>query len=415
MTRPRIVRSHKLRDVRLDGWNDIIAGKWHFRDLAGDRTWFHGWISFDALKWDTERGVLYCGLNSLDGDLLYAFDPKGSSFRSLATDRWTDTFDSKIHRTILKDPADGSIYFATSLLHDVDQQREAAGGKLVRYDPGKDRYDILALPVPHLYVQSIAADFRRRILYGFTYPAEFVFRHDIDSRTTRVLAYVGNSLMLAQPHNGVVDSTGRLWGTYAETRAWDERLSDHPVRIFSYDPDDDSFDWWPIGLPRKSDRTQLISNPDDKDGIEFVVEETRHKVDYGFCDSMCFDNSRYIYAGTVAGVLARIDTFDRRVEKVCHIVSSGRLPALAVGSDGTVYGAGGMSGNTRLFSWKVGTGHVDFVGPIEDTFGERPARIHELAVGNSGTIFLAENDNHVRSSYLWEVSLGSPSSKTRTT
>ncbi|MDO8542200.1 MAG: hypothetical protein Q7S40_17310 [Opitutaceae bacterium] len=37
------------------------------------------------------------------------------------------------------------------------------------------------------------------------------------------------------------------------------------------------------------------------------------------------------------------------------------------------------------------------------TFGQRPARIHELTVDDEGRVFLGENDNHDRSSYLWSV------------
>ena len=42
---------------------------------------------------------------------------------------------------------------------------------------------------------------------------------------------------------------------------------------------------------------------------------------------------------------------------------------------------------------------------VDEATGERPARIHELAVADDGRVYLGENDNHVRSSYLWSVAL----------
>ena len=37
--------------------------------------------------------------------------------------------------------------------------------------------------------------------------------------------------------------------------------------------------------------------------------------------------------------------------------------------------------------------------------GSQPARIHELCITTEGMIYFAENDNHLRSSYLWSARL----------
>lgn len=231
MKQSLIVKSHPLRDVALNGWEENIAGKWHYRDLAADPKWRDGWISFDAVTFNAADNGVYCGLNSIDGDLLYRFDAKTHAFTGLNTQRWTDAFDSKIHRTLLLNSRDQCFYFATSLLHDADQQHEAPGGKLVRYDWQKDEYTVLAIPFPHLYIQSIAMDAAREIIYGFTYPAEFIFRHDLRMGKSRTLAYVGNAIMFAQPHNAIVDRAGWLWSTYAETRGLGRgfREAPHPI------------------------------------------------------------------------------------------------------------------------------------------------------------------------------------------
>lgn len=398
------IRSHILRDVRLEGWTEKIAGKWHYRDLAANPDWRHGWISFDALAFNPSDGGVYCGLNSIDGDLLYRFDPAKDGFTCLNTQRWADAFDSKIHRTLLLHPADDCFYFATSLLHDVDQQTEAPGGKLMRYDWKNDHYTLLGIPFPSLYIQSIALDAARGIVYGFLYPAELLFRHDLATGQTRILGYVGNAILFAQPHNAVVDRHGWLWGTCAETRAWDERTGPCPVCLFKYHPDEDRFVWFDFGLSRKSDREQLVPNPEASGFSGPDPNETRHKEDYGFCDGMAYDGGRYIYAGTVAGVLCRIDVDNDRVEKVAHVMESGRFPAMGFGPDGMLYGAGGMKGQTALCRLNPDTLQLKrWENIVEPKTGERPARIHELCVSADGAIWLAENDNHTRSSYLWSA------------
>lgn len=402
------VRSHILRNVSLQGWNERIAGRWHYRDLAADPDWRHGWISFDAVCTHPIDGMVYCGMNSIDGDLLYRFDPSSGDFLSLETQQWTDRFDAKIHRTLLASPRDGNLYFGTSLLHDADQQHEAVGGKLVRYDPFLDRYELLGIPFPHLYLQSIAADWEREIIYAYTYPAEFLLRFDLRTRTTTRLAYVGNAMTFSQPHNSVVDSNGALWGTYAETRAWDETPGRAPIRIFRYHPDT-GFDWFEHGLSRRSEEGAQLVVPESRYAVDQELRQTRHRDDYGFCDSMAYDGKRHIYAGTVAGVLCRIDTADGSVTRLAHLTPSGRLPALEI-SDGILYAAGGMRSQTQAFRWEMETRQVEDLGDLIDpATGDRPARIHELTVRGS-ELYMAENDNHTRSSYLWQVSLGNKAS-----
>jgi len=403
--RPQSVKAHILRDYRLEGWEKEIAGRWSYRELASNAEWFKGWISFDTVAWDPYEKRLYCGLNSMDGDLLYRFNPGAGTFESMNTGQWADPFDVKIHRTLLLNPRDRCLYFATSLLHDLDQQHEAKGGKLVRFDPRTGAFQLLGVPAKHLYIQSIAADWEREIVYAFTYPAEAVYRVNLASGESKLLAYLTNATMFVQPHNAVVDKEGWLWATCAETRAWDETVGREPVRLFKYHPEGDRFVWFDYGLSRKSDRKQLLADPPAPEGIASALAATRHRDDFGFCDSMAYDGDRTIYAGTVAGVLARIDTGSGKVEKVANVTATGRLPALAV-KDGVLYGAGGMNGHTQLIRWDTRTdrmeGYTDLSDPARN---EPPARVHDLAIDDEHRIYLAENDNHRRSSYLWEVQL----------
>ena len=403
--RPRSVKAHILRDYKLEGWEKEIAGRWSYRELASHAEWFKGWISFDTVTWNPYDQRLYCGLNSMDGDLLYRFNPGAETFESMNTGQWADPFDVKIHRTLLLNPRDRCLYFATSLLHDLDQQHEAKSGKLVRFDPRTGAFRLLGVPAKHLYIQSIAADWEREIIYAFTYPAEAVYRVSQASGESKLLAYLTNATMFVQPHNAVVDKEGWLWATCAETRAWDETIGREPVRLFKYHPEGDRFVWFDYGLSRKSDRKQLLADPPAPEGIASALAATRHKDDFGFCDSMAYDGDCTIYAGTVAGVMARIDTGSGKVEKVANVTATGRIPALAV-KDGVLYGAGGMNGHTQLVRWDTRTdrmeGYTDLSDPARN---ERPARVHDLAIDDEHRLYLAENDNHRRSSYLWEVQL----------
>lgn len=392
MTSLKSIRAFRLRDYRLEGWNERIAGRWSYRQLVADQAWRDGWISFDAVAWSDDERLVYCGLNSIDGDLLYAFDPAAERFECLDSRAWTDRFDAKIHRTLLRNPRDGCWYFGTSLLHDLEDQRAAPGGKLARFDPRTRSTAVLGVPVPRLYVQSIAADWERGILYGFTYPAESVFRFDLATGRSEILAWIGNAILLAQPHNAVVDRDGWLWGTCAETRAWDETPGPCPVRLFKYHPDGGRFTWFEHGLPRAELRGQLL-------------DETRHRDDFGFCDSMAYDGGEFIYAGTVAGLLCRISIATGNVEKIAQVMEAGRFPALAL-RDGILYGGGGLNGRTQLMRLDTRSGRIDcYDGLVDPASGETPARIHEIAVADDHTLYLGENDNHHRSSYLWRVRL----------
>ena len=137
------IRHHILRDYKFTDWSERFSGKGHYRDIVANEHWRKGWISFDTVTWNPADRKCYCGLNSIDGDLLYTFEAKTGKFECLNTQQWADEFDSKIHRALLRNPKDGCFYFGTSLLHDADQQRAARGGKLVKYDPAKKKYSII--------------------------------------------------------------------------------------------------------------------------------------------------------------------------------------------------------------------------------------------------------------------------------
>ena len=383
------VRAHILKNRSFDNWESEVEGRWKIDDLRADEGYCNDWISFDCLAWDDKTDRLYIGLTSINNDIFYVYEPAQNSFTSLNFRRIADQFDVKFHRS-LEISHDGRIYAATALLHDVDQQREAKGGKLLRYDPAKEEYEVLAVPVPHHYIQSIKLDQDRRIIYGFTYPGEYLFRYDLETHDCRALAYIGNSVLMCQPHAASFDKYGRLWGTWGESRAFEDVLGPVPVRIFCYDPDKDEFNWFQHGFPK--------------------VDEA----DPARIDHMMLADDGLIYAGTVAGGFSRLDPETGNVEDLGRPFPNPRLAGLVQGLDALIYGAGNEGygvdgkGEARLFVFDPETKDLEDLGPIFDERIKAGAvKIHMLVATDDGTLYAAENDNILRSSYLWECRIAS--------
>ena len=378
------VRAHILKNRSFDNWKSEVEGRWKIKDLRADAGYCNEWISFDSLAWDEAAQRLYIGLASINTDIFYVFEPGGDKFTSRGFQRISDKFDAKFHRSLEIDD-DGVIYAATALLHDVDQQHEAKGGKLLRYDPRRDEYKVLTIPVPHHYIQSIKLDRVRRLIYGFTYPGEFLFQYDLETHTCRMLAFIGNGVMLCQPHGAALDRYGRLWGTWGESRAFEDVLGPVPIRIFCYDPAKDQFTWFQHGFPK--------------------VDEA----DPARIHHMLLADDGFIYAGTVAGGFSRLDPETGEVEALGRPFPNPRLAGLVQGPDGLIYGAGNEGygqhgeGEARLFVFDPRTQELTDLGPIFDKRLRMGAvKVHMLVATGAGTLYAGENDNILRSSYLWE-------------
>lgn len=381
------VRAHILKNRRFDNWKSEVEGRWKFEDLRADAGYCNDWISFDCLAWDEKTKKLYLGLASINTDIFYVYEPSLARFTSLEFQRISGPFDVKFHRSLEIDD-DGSIYAATALLHDVDQQHEAKGGKLIRYDPKTGEYENLGIPVPPFFIQSIVLDRGRRIIYGFTYPAEYFFRYDLSTEECQTLAFIGSGVMMSQPHCASLDGHGRLWGTWGESRAFEYDLSSIPVRIFCYDPDKNKFTWFQHGFPKT----------DESDPARI--------------DHMFLASDGFIYAGTVAGGFSRLDPETGDVESLGKPFPNERLAGLVQGPDGLIYGAGNQGyggdgeGESRLFVYNPETRQLEDLGRIYDEkLGVSPANVHMLIAAADGTLYAGENDNIRRSSYLWECKI----------
>lgn len=371
------VKAHILKNRRFDNWDSEIVGRWTWHDLRADPGYYHDWISFDGVAWHPTLKQVYCGLTVLDNDIFQALDPTTGEFRSLGFQQVGDRFDAKFHRSLELDD-DGSFYCATALLHDQDVQLDAAGGKLLRFDPFTETFRLLAVPVPHHYIQSITLDRQRRIIYGFTYPGEYFFRYDIETGQSRTLAFVGNGISMCQPHHFVVDGEGVVWATWGQTRAFE----DVPVlnfHLFNYHPETDQFTWFPFGLPRATED------------------------DLGLVDGMLLASDGMIYIGTKVASLIRLNPRTAEMELLGRPGPQSRMAGLAEGSDGRIYMACGTFDETSIFAYDREQGEFIDHGLIYDQeLGAGPVRIHDIAITEDLVIYGGENDNVTRSSYVWE-------------
>lgn len=376
-------RALKLKDGRFPAAEAAEAawGVWDYDDFLDPRhrDWYENWISFDCLLADDRRGVLWCGIATFTGDIFWAWDLKERRFRSLDYPKVGDRYDAKFHRALLYDRR-GTIWAATALYHDLDRYHDAPGGAIVRFDPDAERLEVVARPIPHVYIQSILLDPKRDILYGQTYTPEHLFAYDLQSGKTTDLGLLGAGTSLAQVEQLAIDRNGTLWGTYAAGRAWSNAPGPVPYRLWRYHPDDGKRTYLKVGLP-------------SLDGKGFVRQDGAHTGPDGA-----------VYMGTLEGLLCRIDPDSGKLDVIGKPAPGRRLTGMVNGPDGNLYGSCGRDGMAHLFRLHPGSGNLDNLGPIFDPeLGEGAWQVHDLAVMADGTFYAGENDVPHRSSYLWEI------------
>jgi len=343
---------------------------------------FNKFVSFVSLLYHPGTRLVYCGLTSWTTDLLYAFDPKSKQFESMNFPSIADRFDTKIHRSLELDD-DGTIVGAVAGLHSYATHPEAAGGKLFTFDPVKKRYDVLGIPSPYDYIQSIALDRKRKLIYGNGYPLNTQFGFDIKTRKPFPMKWIGG-------HKLRCDNEGCLWGQSTELMRWpginDEAeqiakavftIQTSSPRLYKYTPDQgytvfDSY-LYPVG-----GQNPAIANLID-------------------------GNDGFMYVGGSNGALYRVDKETGACDFLAMASPGGRLEGIAIGPDGRLYLGGGSFYCTRVSAYDRRTGKLTDLGPIHDPERDETCIIvHALAITDDGTIYIGETDNCERSGFLWE-------------
>jgi len=130
-------------------------------------------LHFTGVAYDARYPVVWVGLTSFLGDILWTFDPKTKQFASRNFTPLREKEEVKVHRGLQVGP-DGLVYFGTAGLITVPQRHEAPGGRLFRYDPRQDAYEFLGRPLAHDYIVFYGRAWDEKRQTGIYRPHELV-------------------------------------------------------------------------------------------------------------------------------------------------------------------------------------------------------------------------------------------------
>ena len=377
------IRALKLYDVHFGNqWFDRVLDRWNYGDFKADASWRKGWISFDCCLYNSSDERVYLGLTSFDADIFKAYDRASDAFVDLGYHQIADPFDAKFHRSLQRG-ADGCLYAAIALLHDVDRLHDAPGGAVIRYDPRSHELRKLAIPLPHVYIQATVPDPTHEALYCLCFPPEKLASFNLRTAEVRDYGLIGTGIGgMTQAENLVLDDQGCVWSNWQVTRAWQTQPGADAARLCKLDPAQERLVFFDCGLPRPAGA-------------------------YGTVKAEAFFNFHdgWLYASGANGSLFRIDPETAAARYLFTPIADrpSRLAALVLGPDGCAYGVTGREGRCELLRFDFRHDRYELLGPIVDDRGEACWQVHDICVTDDGTFYACENDNPHRSGYLWEI------------
>ncbi len=376
--------AHKLFDYAFGNqWAEEIEDRWEYQEFKEHPRWRKGWISFDCALHNPEDDRIYLGITSFDVDIFRAFDRKTAKFVDLGYEKIAHPQDAKFHRSLVRWEKDGCLYGAIALLHDVDKYWEAPGGAIVRYNPKTGDLSKIAIPLPHVYIQSICLDQQSGVIYGQSFTPERLLSYDLNTGESADLGPISSGMVMAQGENVELDSQGRAWCGWAVTRAWQNNSGVDAHRLCHYDPKEGSIKFFQTGLPR----------PDGSYGY-VKVEGLFH-----LGDGMLF-------ASGGNGSIYRIDPENGAARWLCTPITDrrSRLASLRLAPDGIAYGVTGRDGRCEVIRFDPKRERAELLGAVQD--GTASCwQAHDIAITPDGALYACENDNPTRSGYLWEINL----------
>jgi hypothetical protein len=375
----------KLQDFDFgDQWDNDVKDRWLYEDFQANQRWRTGWTSMDCCLYDPRDDRVYLGITSFDADIFKAYDRKKGAFVDLGYDRIRDRFDGKFHRSLALGK-DGCIYAAVALLHDVDRFLDSPGGAIIRYDPASGQIARLATPLAQVYIQSIALDNQRDIIYCLCFAPEKLA--SVNPHTGKVTDHglIGTGIAgMTQGENICLDDVGCLWCNWSLTRAWQDSPGPDAARLCRLEPLKERPTFLDRGLPR----------PDGS---------------YGFVKAEAFFNFHdgWMYASGANGSLYRID---RRTGDATYLFTPiadrpSRLASMALGPDCCAYGVAGRSGRCELLKFDFKNSKYELLGRLADGDVTSCWQVHDVCFAADGTLYACENDNPRRSGYLWEIKI----------
>lgn len=380
------IKALKLKDIEFGNrWFEEVEDHWDYADMQAHEDWRNGWISFDCALYSRDDDRVYTGITCFNANEIFkAYDRKTRTFIDLGYHRVADPFDAKFHRS-LEQGADGSLYAAIALLHDLDRFSDAPGGAIVKYDPRSGHIEKLAVPVPHTYIQSMALDTNRNRAYGLCFPPEKLIGYDLSSGTVTDYGLISTGIGgMGQGENVCLDDEGGVWCNWQLTRAWQNENGVDAQRLCRIDPESDRIVFYQDGLP----------TPDGAYGT--VKAEGL----FNFHDGA-------LYASGANGSLYRIDPSTGKASYLFTPIPDrpSRLASMTLAPDGYAYGVTGRNGQCELLRFDFRNTQYELLGPVVGTDGETCWQVHDICAADDGVLYACENDNPRRSGYLWEIAL----------
>lgn len=111
----------------------------------------------------------------------------------------------------------------------------------------------------------------------------------------------------------------------------------------------------------------------------------------------------YLYFGTMAGALVRVEPRERQIECLGKPLVQSRCEGLVLGPGNLLYGAGGAEYDSHVFSYDRKVRVFTHLGPLEDAAGTQCWLVHDMVRSHDGRLWIAECDVPARAGYLWEV------------
>lgn len=326
------------------------------------------YYAFTSVVHHPGLNTLLCGTTNRENDLLQSFDLATNEFESMDYGSFAERYEVKIHRSTVIG-GDGNLYAATSGLHHIDKRPLAPGGKVFRFDPNTREYTLLTIPCKNDYIQTISLDWQRQIICGMSYPVLKFFAYDMRRDEVVYEQYMGSIA-----HIGAFDDDGGYWGTWG-----------HEHKFFRYDSADNAVKFLQHGFP--------------------VPCYSLMYPNAGPVDCMINGGDGFVYVGHESGELYRLDPSSGELEYLVKPLPGNRLPALAIGEDGRIYGVGGNDWAVHAFAYDRKTGDYQVSGRVVETAtGEACFRAHDVAIVGK-RMFVCETDVDTRGAYLWELIL----------
>jgi hypothetical protein len=364
-------KAYILKDIDLASVNADFDGRDSLSLKEGNPEIYNNQVATVCMVYNPNDGLLYLGLTAWTTDILYTFDPATKQFQSLGYDRISEPYEVKCHRS-LELASDGTIWFATACLHEVNHRFDAPGGAIGKIPASTRTPEKVAIPCKHDYIQTITLDDKRGLIYGQTYPVFKFFVYDIESGRVDDHDYMGSI-----SHVSALDDDGCFWSTWGFGH-----------RFYKYDPATRKITFFNGRMPNSVQDSNIMYPG------------------AGPVDVMVNGGDGNLYIGSCGGSLCKLDPTSGEATYLGHPAPTRRAPGLIHYRDSLLLGICGDEDGGTVYTYDMETGLIKVIGAIQDSdTGLKLYRVHDVRKGPGNTIYVGETDVPTRSGYLWECEI----------